>query len=391
MKTRILIITLICTFNFNCYSQVRRAAKTNTKEVNTLIDTKLVTEDYAKRGGYAPDRVAIIDNSGYLTYSSLITTTQLSRLQGVSSPIQDQLDDKAEIESGSSGNHALYLNTSGRVQTHNSVSYNELGYLDGVTSSIQTQINNKAKHSGWTSSRVMISDASGNLSVSKITKTELEYLDGITNYACQKSGTWADERVLLSDGTAGKIKVSSMSKTELDELSTAFNYTGDNTMHVETVKSDAQNLFLKNTNNNSVYMSGSGNFRPSSNGSQHLGSSSERWNSCYISGSWDKSSDKRLKKEIKPIPDTLVAVWLDYVKPKSYRLRKNDKLINIGYIAQDVIKAFDMCGLDWRKYNVVLGMENRGEGEKDKYYSLDYTACHIIEMAAIRRKIIAQK
>ena len=65
----------------------------------------------------------------------------------------------------------------------------ELNYVDGVTSNIQTQLNGKAASShthsgtqvtGLTASRALVSNSSGQVSVSAVTSTELSYLDGVT-------------------------------------------------------------------------------------------------------------------------------------------------------------------------------------------------------------------
>lgn len=77
-------------------------------------------------------------------------------------------------------NRALISNDSGKVAV-SAVTSTELGYLGGVTSAIQTQLNGKADKAGYTASRALVSDSSGNLTVSStITTTELGYLDGVT-------------------------------------------------------------------------------------------------------------------------------------------------------------------------------------------------------------------
>lgn len=73
-----------------------------------------------------------------------------------------------------------YLDAS-KTLTSSAVTPTELGYVSGVTSAIQTQLNAKASGSGYTASRVMISDGTGALVVSPdITTTELGYLNGAT-------------------------------------------------------------------------------------------------------------------------------------------------------------------------------------------------------------------
>lgn len=67
----------------------------------------------------------------------------------------------------------------------------ELNYVDGVTSNIQTQLNNKQASisgaastitgSNLTANRALISNGSGKVAVSAVTSTELGYLDGVTS------------------------------------------------------------------------------------------------------------------------------------------------------------------------------------------------------------------
>lgn len=83
------------------------------------------------------------------------TVTELNYVDGVTSNIQTQLNGKqASITGGAStitssnltASRALVSNTSGKVVV-SAVTSTELGYLDGVTSNIQTQLNNKANSS----------------------------------------------------------------------------------------------------------------------------------------------------------------------------------------------------------------------------------------------------
>ena len=82
----------------------------------------------------------------------------------------------------------------------------ELNYCDGVTSNIQTQLNGKQATitggastivtNNLTESRALISDASGKVTVSPVTSTELGYLDGVTS----SIQTQLNNKVSLVDG-----------------------------------------------------------------------------------------------------------------------------------------------------------------------------------------------
>lgn len=58
-----------------------------------------------------------------------------------------------------------------------------------------------------------------------------------------------------------------------------------------------------------------------------------------------------------------------------------------GYVAQDVIKAFEAAGLDWRDYQVVQLGGDTDEVEATEYYGLDYIEVNNIEAAALRLRL----
>ena len=100
-----------------------------------------------------------------------VTSDEISYLNGVTSSIQDQLDEKQGIVTG--------------------VSDIELGYLNGVTSNIQDQLNTKQNNivggassiisANLSQNLVLVSTPSGKVGTSTITNTELNYLSGATS------------------------------------------------------------------------------------------------------------------------------------------------------------------------------------------------------------------
>lgn len=96
-------------------------------------------------------------------------------------------------------NRALVSDSSGKVGV-SAITSTELGYLDGVTSNIQTQLNNKQPTitgsastittTNLTANRVLItSGMGGKVAVSGITSTELNYLDNVkSNIQTQLDG-----------------------------------------------------------------------------------------------------------------------------------------------------------------------------------------------------------
>ena len=104
----------------------------------------------ATRATLTASRALASDNTGKITQSA-VTSTELGYLSGVTSAIQTQINGKQATVTGAAttiansdltANRALISNSSGKVAV-SEVTSTELGYLDGVTSAIQTQINNK--------------------------------------------------------------------------------------------------------------------------------------------------------------------------------------------------------------------------------------------------------
>lgn len=167
------------------------------------------------------------------------------------------------------------------------------------------------------------------------------------------------------------------------------------------------NVYLENSSDHQVYMSGSGSFRPTTDGdNQYLGSSSERWEAVYAQSSTINTSDAR-EKDFTGFPEELLDVWLDYVKPMAYRWKKSvekkgdSARIHAGVVAQDIIKAFNAANLDWTKYAVVCANFHDKESDSnivpDDFDPTDidnlpalmvrYDHVMVIEMAAHRYKL----
>ena len=160
------------------------------------------------------NKVLVSNSSGKVT-TSAITNQELGCLSGIESAIQDQLDNKQGTITGAAStiassnltaSRALASNASGKVVA-TSVTSTELGYLDGVTSAIQDQLNNKQASitggastiasSNLTTNRALISNGSGKVAVSDITSEELGYLDGVSDNIQNQ----LDGKLSLSGGT----------------------------------------------------------------------------------------------------------------------------------------------------------------------------------------------
>lgn len=116
------------------------AGKANTSHTHTV----------AQINGLSQNKLMVSDARGHPSVLS-VTSTEASYLSGVTSGIQKQLNGKAATGhshsaaqiAGLTAKRALVSDGSGVVSTSN-ITDVELGYLDGVSSNIQTQLNNKA-------------------------------------------------------------------------------------------------------------------------------------------------------------------------------------------------------------------------------------------------------
>lgn len=121
-------------------------AQLNAKQSNITGGASSIVSNNLTSG-----RVLISDSSGKVAVSA-VTTTELGYLDGITSSIQTQINSKQPTITGAatsitssnlSASRALVSDGNGKVAV-SAITTTELGYLDGVTSSIQAQLNNKA-------------------------------------------------------------------------------------------------------------------------------------------------------------------------------------------------------------------------------------------------------
>jgi hypothetical protein len=120
---------------------------------------------------------ALVSNSNGKVAVSAVTSTELGYLDGVTSNIQSQLDAKQDSISGAAttitssnltASRVLVSNSSGKVSA-SPITATELGYVDGVTSNIQTQLNNRQKFLNYSATSYFPSTVSSWYSVSGVT------------------------------------------------------------------------------------------------------------------------------------------------------------------------------------------------------------------------------
>lgn len=179
-------------------------------------------------------KVVVTNSSGKLAASSTITTTELGYLNGVTSSIQTQLNNKVPTSRTINGhaltgnitltqsdlgidipeinvtaNRAVVSNSTGAL-TASAVTSTELSYLDRVKSNIQDQLDDKqATITGGASTiastnlsanRALVSNASGKVAVSTVTAAQLGYLSEVTSSIQDQLDNKADADTEITGG-----------------------------------------------------------------------------------------------------------------------------------------------------------------------------------------------
>lgn len=90
------------------------------------------------------------------------------------------------------------------------------------------------------------------------------------------------------------------------------------------------------------------------------------------------SSDRRLKKKIKPIQNSILE-RVSKVPLRQFEFRKGDGKTHFGAIAQEAADAV----------NELVSVETGSDGKEGKYYNLNYTEFLILRLAAAEKRIEA--
>ena len=226
-----IVVSTISKTQLNCLDGVTSAIQTQLDSKQNTITGAAAT---VISSDLAINKALLSDGAGKIV-ASAITKTQLNYLGDVTNLIQSQLDGKQiKLSSGS-----IPLETINGV----TMTLAQLNYIAGVTGPIQTQLDAKQNtitgaattvtSNNLTIDRALLSDGTGKIVVSAISKTQLNCLDGVTSAiqtqldskqntitgaaATVISNNLTINRALLSDG-AGKIVVSTISKIQLNCL-----------------------------------------------------------------------------------------------------------------------------------------------------------------------------
>ena len=183
--------------------QTQLNAKANLSDISGTLTTNVLTVGNSlvlSGAGWTANSVLVINGTGNVVTTN-VSTTELQYLDGLTQPIAQSLAEKANVITGAAStiayadltaNRALISDASGKVAVSSTVTTTELEYLDGVTGPIQTQLNARANLtgatfsgpvalSGQTASRVAVFDANKALANAATTLEELNYLSGVTS------------------------------------------------------------------------------------------------------------------------------------------------------------------------------------------------------------------
>jgi hypothetical protein len=175
---------------------------------------------------------ALVTNATSHIVSSLVTSTELATLSGITSNVQAQLDTKQPTIVGAASSATTANLTASKVVVSDAqgkiaastVATSNLGYVSTLQSDAQTQLNAKqptivgaassVTTANLTADRVVISDPSGKIAAAAVTSTELATLSGITSNVQAQLDTkqptivGAASSVVTANLSASKVAVS---------------------------------------------------------------------------------------------------------------------------------------------------------------------------------------
>lgn len=97
---------------------------------------------------------------------------------------------------------------------------------------------------------------------------------------------------------------------------------------------------------------------------------------AFINGTTAVTSDIRMKDVIEPLQPILEEIW-EELGIYTFKYKNNPDKLNLGVIAQDVIKVFDNHKLDWKEYSLVI--EDNGQ------YYVNYEFLNMITMYVVQQ------
>lgn len=204
---------------------------------------------------YTANRALISDGTGDVTTSS-VTSTEVGYLSGVTSAIQTQLNNKlassltsAYVFVGNGSNIATGVAISGDITLSNA---GVVAIATGVI--VNADVNVSAaialsKLAATTASRALVSDASGFVSASSVTATELGYVSGVSSAIQTQFNNLGSTYLPLAGGTmTGALNMTSGQVYKYNGVTAIQAITGSN----DWFFGGAGNLTLSGTNNTGV-------------------------------------------------------------------------------------------------------------------------------------------
>lgn len=151
-----------------------------------------------------------------------------------------------------------------------------------------------------------------------------------------------------------------------------------------------KSLILGSDNADRVILSAAGVLRPyTTDGTQNIGSSSNRWGTVYAAVGTINTSDRREKRDIAAINDAVLDAWSE-VNFAQFRWENPDiygDKVHFGVIAQDIEDAFARHGLNALDYGLLTHDEwVEADGTARDRYGVRMDQCLVLEMACLRRE-----
>lgn len=245
---------------------------------------------------------------------------------------------------GLTANRALISNSSGQVAV-SAVTSTELGYLDGVTSKIQSQLNNKASTSHTHKSLATHTASGSNFVIQTATnvstaRQSLSMIWGSNNSVLG----WmlynnSEARAILGYDAGDDMVYANEPVFKVGTNQARIMSGANQQIYIGASNENAYRLFLG-------VRSSSWCFTPATNGYVTLGQSSYRWAQIYSTTASISTSDRNEKKDIETLDENRMYRFINAIDPVSYKFIENTSdRTHFGMIAQQIEEAMQEVGL----------------------------------------------
>lgn len=144
-----------------------------------VLDTSVNEERKYRMITNDDDTVSFVDVTEYLQVGDSFGSADINETNEEIENVKEELD--AKVTNSFTANRVICTGDDGKLRASTAITATEVSYLDGVTSNIQTQLNNKLDKGGHAVNKAVVTDGNGNIAPTGITSAEIGTLRGVTS------------------------------------------------------------------------------------------------------------------------------------------------------------------------------------------------------------------